>query len=132
MRLNSERTKFHKLCCKTLKLKVMINFFFTKQCFFLNSYPDKIQIFHATLIMVTSLKKLLCFKSISILSFISFFWNTRHQMFIPAITGRSWLTKTYFTNAALKGGCDSFKNNSSLCWQEAFLCGFYATYAMFL
>ena len=39
MRLNNEATKLCKLCCKTLKFKIIINIFFTKQYFFLNSNP---------------------------------------------------------------------------------------------
>ena len=38
-----------------------------------------------------------------------------HQMFIPAITIRRWFTKSYFTNAALKGGFDSIRNISTSC-----------------
>ena len=41
-------------------------------------------------------------KFISILLLISFFCNTMHQIFIPAVTVRSWFKKDYFTNAALK------------------------------
>ena len=52
---------------------------------------------------------------ISILFLVSFFWNTMHQIFIPGITIRSWFTKSYFTNTALKGSYDSFMNNSTLC-----------------
>ena len=67
-----------------------------------------------------------CFKSISGLSLISFFWNTMHQMLIPVITVRSLFTRSYFTNVALKSGCDSFRNKSTLCWQysQSFLCIF--------
>ena len=39
---------------------------------------------------------------ISILLLISFFWNTMHQIFIPAVTVRSWFKKDYFTNATFK------------------------------
>lgn len=48
-------------------------------------------------------------------------------MFIPAITGRSWLTKSYFTNVIHLRITVLYVDRS-----EAFLCGFYATYAMFL
>ena len=41
-----------------------------------------------------------------------------HPMFIPAITVTSWFKKSYFTYAAPKGGCDSFRNNSTLCWEQ--------------
>ena len=57
---------------------------------------------------------LFCFKVISILQFMSFFWNTAHQMLIPAITVGSSFTNSYLKNAALKGGCDSFGNGSTL------------------
>ena len=53
-----------------------------------------------------------CFKSNSILILISFLSNAMHQIFIPAVTVRSWFTKSCFTNVALKGG-DSFRNNST-------------------
>ena len=43
MRLNDERTKFRKLCRKTLKLKIIV-IFFTKQYFCLNSNPTKCKI----------------------------------------------------------------------------------------
>ena len=39
---------------------------------------------------------------ISILLLISFFWNTMHQIFIPAVTVRSWFKKDYFTIATFK------------------------------
>ena len=39
VRLNNEATKLCKLCCKILKFKIIINIFFTKQYFFLNSNP---------------------------------------------------------------------------------------------
>ena len=39
VRLNKERTKFCKLCHKTLQLKFIFNIFFMKQYFLLNSNP---------------------------------------------------------------------------------------------
>ena len=92
---------------------------------------DKREIFHLKLIMVMSLKWMFCFRSISILSLISFFWHTMHQMFIPTIRVRSWFTKSYFTNATLiviHLGIPALYVAS----KNAILCNFYATYAMFL
>ena len=53
-----------------------------------------------------------------------------HQIFIPAVTVRSWFKKDYFPNATFKLKVAVIHLRITV--MAFFLCNFYATYAMFL
>ena len=85
---------------------------------------DKIEIFHKKLIMVMSLKWLFCFKSISILSLMSFFWNTMHQMLELGLQ-RATSEMLHFKMVGICLGITVLYGDN----RKAFLCSFDAIYA---